>query len=73
MAVSRAEIEEMSVSDRLDLIDLIWSTISEHPESLHVSEELGAELDRRIEAYRRHPELSESWDQLRTRLDSLDE
>ncbi|HEX3246869.1 MAG TPA: addiction module protein [Chloroflexota bacterium] len=73
MVVSRDELLGMTVPERLALIELIWSTIEDRPDAYEISDELAKELDRRMAEYRRHPEATVSWEELRARLDASDE
>lgn len=72
MAVSRAELESMSIADRLDPIEMIWSTLSDDADALEISEATRRELDRRLAEYRRNPDATEAWEDVRARLDAAD-
>ena len=72
MAVSRADIQDMSVSERLDLIEMIWSTLSDDSDVLEISEATRRELGRRLAEYHRDPDATEAWEVVRARLDALD-
>jgi putative addiction module component (TIGR02574 family) len=72
MAVSRDELLRMSVDERLALIETIWSTLSDESESLGVSDVTRKELDRRLAAYYRNPDDTESWERVRARLEAQD-
>jgi putative addiction module component (TIGR02574 family) len=54
------ELRELSVEDRLRLLDDLWSTFDD-PNSLAVSEEHRRELDRRLQALESTPETGELW------------
>jgi putative addiction module component (TIGR02574 family) len=56
-----ADIRRLPVSERLELVAQIWDSILEDPGELGVSEDLGAELERRLESHRRSPDESEAW------------
>ncbi|MFN0278849.1 MAG: addiction module protein [Pyrinomonadaceae bacterium] len=66
-----AEIMEMSVSDRLRIVEDIWDSIASDAKDLKISEELKSELDRRLEAYESDPDAGVTWDELDTRLAGL--
>jgi putative addiction module component (TIGR02574 family) len=72
LAVSRADIQDMSVSERLDLIEMIWSTLSDDSDVLEISVATRRELGRRLAEYRRDPDATEAWEVVRDRLDALD-
>lgn len=43
------DIATLSRDEQLDLLERIWDQLSEHPESLVLSEDQKAELDRRLD------------------------
>ena len=57
-----AEIRKLPVPERLQLVGEIWDSILEDPSLLPVSEELAPELETRLQAHRKDPGTSESWD-----------
>lgn len=72
MVLSHEQILDLTVRERLELIDAIWATIDDTPEGFEISDELARELDRRYEAHLRNPEASITWEALRARLDASD-
>jgi len=69
--ISTSDIAQLSVAERIQLVEDIWDTIAAHPEALRVSGELGMGLDRRVEDYRQDPNCGSSWDDARARIVSL--
>jgi putative addiction module component (TIGR02574 family) len=65
---SKAELEDLDVGARLELIASIWDTIVEAPESLPTTADERAELDRRLADLEAHPETSIPWTEARERL-----
>lgn len=63
-----AEIRLLPVPERLALVTEIWDSIMEESEALPLSEELCAELDRRLEEHRRAPETSRPWPEVRKEM-----
>ena len=63
-----SDILELSVAERIQLVQDIWDSIAEVPESLELSPEQKAELDRRLESLERNPDSAISWQELRTRI-----
>jgi len=61
--LTKEEIFELSVSERLELIETLWDSIS--PEDLPVPESHQRALDEALDAYRREPEAGKSWEQVR--------
>ncbi len=66
-----AEILEMSVDDRLRIVEDIWDSIAADSKDLKISNELRQELDRRLEAYKEDPDAGVSWEDLDNRLAGL--
>ena len=49
MGKQAINLEELSVEERLELIDQIWESLREEPSSVPVTEAQRAELDRRLD------------------------
>ncbi len=71
MSTVVAEILEMSVDDRLRIVEDIWDSIAADSKDLKISNELRQELDRRLEAYKEDPDAGVSWEDLDNRLAGL--
>lgn len=63
-----SEILELPPSERLQLLEAIWDSLTEVPEAISVSSEIREELDRRLESYYRNPESARPWDEIREEL-----
>ena len=63
-----ADILELSVADRLQIVEDIWDSIAADAAALPLSEDLKTELDHRLNAYEKDPEEGVSWDELKGRL-----
>jgi putative addiction module component (TIGR02574 family) len=63
-----ADILELSVAERLRIVEDIWDSIAVDSRNLEISEELRAELDRRMDAYEKNPHEGIPWEELRDRL-----
>ena len=66
--LSVAEILELPVAERIRLVELIWDSIAAVPEAVAVSEELKAELDRRLAEFEANPEGGSPWEEVRERI-----
>lgn len=55
------DLLNLSVEDRLQLLDELWESIRQQPDSLPLTEEQRSELDRRLEEHQRDPEAAEPW------------
>ncbi len=63
-----AEILELSVTERLRIVEDIWDSIAADSDKLGISEELRTELDRRMKSYEAVPTAGVSWEDLRDGL-----
>jgi putative addiction module component (TIGR02574 family) len=72
-AVLLDELMQLSADDRLDVAEKLWDSIHS-PGSLRpgepfiLTDEHKAELDRRLEEHKRHPERAQPWEVVRARL-----
>jgi putative addiction module component (TIGR02574 family) len=69
----RDQVLQLPADERLKLMDDLWESLhpsgSLRPDERFVrSDEQKAELDRRLEYHKRHPERAEPWDVVRARL-----
>ena len=63
-------IKELSIEERILLIEEIWNSIEAEQEMLELTEEQKEELDRRIESYRKSPGEGVTWEVVMARLTS---
>ena len=68
MSTELKDILEMSVAERIQLVEDIWDSIAAAPESLPLSDDERQELDRRLEAYAQNPDEGISWDELKEKV-----
>ena len=68
MNTQLAEILQLSVAERIQLVEDIWDSIAAVPEAVALSEEQEAELERRVEAYQANPKEGIAWNDLKTKL-----
>ena len=59
---------ELSVAERIQLVEDIWDSIAVVPESVTLSEDQKKELDRRLEAYHRDPDAGSPWAEVKQRI-----
>lgn len=62
------DILQLSVAERLDLVEKIWDTIVASPEALPLTEAQRAELDRRLQAHAQNPVDVETWDEVKANI-----
>ena len=65
-----ADILRLSVSERIQLVQDIWDSIAELPDSVPLTDEQKAELDRRLDAYHMDPNAGSPWSIVRERFKS---
>jgi putative addiction module component (TIGR02574 family) len=66
--VSLSEVLELEVAERISLAQAIWDSIAEVPDAVPISDADRAEIDRRLDAYYRDPDLGKPWAEVRERL-----
>jgi putative addiction module component (TIGR02574 family) len=66
--VSVADVLELSVAERIQLVEEIWDSIAAVPQAVPLTPAQRAELGRRLEDYRLHPEEGSPWDDVRSRI-----
>ena len=68
--ISVADILELPVQERIQLVEVIWESIAAVPDAIKVSPELKSELDVRLADFERDPQAGYSWDQVKALLKS---
>jgi putative addiction module component (TIGR02574 family) len=67
--LSRESIRDLSPTERMRLIELLWESFVEDPSALPVTDEQRVELRRRLEEHERDPNSAKSWSQVRSELE----
>lgn len=65
---SVADILQLPVQERIQLVEMIWESIAAIPQAIEVSPELKTELDARLAEFEQNPEAGYSWDQVKAHL-----
>ena len=68
--IGKADILRLSISERIQLVEDIWDSIAEVPDSIPLTDEQKAELDRRLDAYHKNPHTGSPWSVVRERFKS---
>ena len=68
MSTELSDILQMSVAERIQLVEDIWDSIAAVPESLPLTETDREELDRRLAAYAQNPGEGIPWDVLKEKV-----
>jgi putative addiction module component (TIGR02574 family) len=63
-----ADILELSIPEKIQVVEDIWDSNTAVPESVLLSEEQKMELDRRLQAYHKNPAAGSPWSVVRDRL-----
>lgn len=63
-----SEILELSQAERIQLVQDIWDSIAELPDTFTLNQEQKDEIDRRIERLDQNPQSGISWESLKTRI-----
>ena len=67
---SLANILELSVAERILLVEDIWDSIAAAPEAVPLTAAQKEELDRRLTAYHRNPDAGSPWHDVAVRIKS---
>ena len=68
MKISAADVLELTIDERIQLVADIWDSIAEHPEAVEVGPEVRALLDERLAAYRKDPDAGSPWSEVKERI-----
>ena len=68
MGIQVSEILELSVTEKLRIVEEIWDSIVKNPDTLSITGEERAELDKRLQEYRENPTEGIEWNQLKIKL-----
>ena len=62
------EVQRLSPSEKLQFVAELWNDLESHPTEVPVSSEVIAELDRRMEHFKQHPDEFTTWDAVKNRI-----
>jgi putative addiction module component (TIGR02574 family) len=62
------EVKRLTAAEKLLLVSELWDDLAAHPTEVPVSREQIAELDHRMEEYRRDPSQVTSWESIQRRV-----
>jgi len=66
--LAKEDILNLSVSERIQLVEDIWDSIAEVPEAVLLTDTQKRELDNRLESYRKNPSEGSPWEEVRKRI-----
>lgn len=62
------DILNLSVSERILIVEAIWDSISANEDSVALSEETRQLLDDRLRAHQNNPNEGSSWEEVKSRI-----
>jgi len=62
------ELKRLTPSEKLILVSELWNDLAAHPTEVPVSREQIAELDRRMQEYRKDPSKVTTWEAIQKRI-----
>ena len=62
------DVNRLTSAEKLLLVSELWDDLAAHPTEVPVSRERIAELDRRMEEYRRDPSQVTTWEAIQRRI-----
>ena len=62
------ELSRLSPADKLMLVNELWDELAANPDQIPVSDEVIAELDRRMEVYKKDPTAVSTWEEIQLRI-----
>jgi len=62
------QVFELTISEKLQLVEDLWDSISLTPEQIPVLDWQKDELDNRKAAYLKNPDLGSSWESVKERI-----
>lgn len=62
------EILELPATDRVRIAQLLWDSVSEHPEAISLTPAQKEELERRWRAFEQNPDEGETWEDVKRTL-----
>ena len=66
--ISMTDVLELSVAERIQLVEDIWDSISKASEPAPLTPTQRQELDRRLESHRKNPSSGSTWTEVKRRV-----
>lgn len=66
--ISASDLVKLPIQERIQLVEDIWDSIADVPETLEIPEWHRKELDKRLEAYHKNPKVGSPWSDVRSRI-----
>ncbi|MGE0884177.1 MAG: addiction module protein [Blastocatellales bacterium] len=68
MSTQISEILQLSVAERIQLVEDIWDSVAAFPDEVALTEAQKKELDRRLQSYAQNPQEGIPWEDLKAQL-----
>jgi len=65
-----SQIDKLSISERILIVESIWDSILASQESISVTEQQKSELDKRLKDSKNDPENGSTWSNVKKRIQS---
>ena len=66
--ITATDTIELSIPERIQLVEDIWDTIATEAEAIELTEDEKRIIDERLEAYHKNPDLGSPWEDVYKRL-----
>ncbi|MDP2280011.1 MAG: addiction module protein [Nitrospirota bacterium] len=66
--ISATDTLELSIPERIQLVEDIWDTIAAQTDSLELTEDEKEIIDKRLEAYHNNPDSGSPWNEVYERI-----
>ena len=66
--ISATDTLDLSIPERIQLVEDIWDTIAVGAQSIELTEDEKRIIDERLEAYHRNPDLGSPWEDVYKRI-----
>jgi len=63
-----SQISQLSVPEKIQLVEDLWDDIAAHPESLPMPEWQKTELDQRKSEHKNNPSAASNWEDVKKRI-----
>ncbi len=66
--ISATDTLDLSIPERIQLVEDIWDTIAAEAQSIELTEDEKRLIDERLEAYHKNPDLGSPWEDIYKRI-----
>ena len=67
-AAKKIDIQELSIPERILLVEELWDSIAENQDSLELTDAQAKILEQRLAAYKASPETGFSWEEVKSEM-----